>query len=280
MLIMLAAALWRYWIYDRRELVEVRRDIATWRAKWHAKHSKLCDWVEENIEETLTYYRLPLAHHKHMKSTNMLERFNQELKRRTHVVPHFPQCGKLPAASAGADRPLDVGESLARRGQAYLVAPVVEGKTELVANLVAHHATDTDPAWGSFAEYALADPAYVGHLPPSRHNAAPPLRDRKFADSSAEGDGFELPVPREKGWSFDGSLSSAPFKSLRVSTKTTRFLHEGPMVRIRLPPAESPCLTQTRFRGRVRALAILPPERPRDFARVGVQCRSSLSASS
>ena len=67
------------WIYDRRELVEVRRDIAAWLAKWCAKHSKLCDWVEENIEETLTYYRLPLAHHKHMKSTNMLERFNQEL---------------------------------------------------------------------------------------------------------------------------------------------------------------------------------------------------------
>ena len=36
-------------------------------------------WVEGNIEQTLTYYRLPLAHHKHMKSTNMLERFNQEL---------------------------------------------------------------------------------------------------------------------------------------------------------------------------------------------------------
>jgi putative transposase len=78
------------WIYDRRELVEVRRDIAAWLAKWQAKHSKLCDWAEENIEETLTYYRLPLAHHKHMKSTNMLERFNQELKRRTHVVRIFP----------------------------------------------------------------------------------------------------------------------------------------------------------------------------------------------
>src|SRR6516164_335331 len=47
------------WIYDRRELVEVRRDIAAWLAKWQAKHSKLCDWVEENIEETLSYYRLP-----------------------------------------------------------------------------------------------------------------------------------------------------------------------------------------------------------------------------
>jgi len=78
------------WIYDRRELAEARRDIAAWLAKWQAKHSKLCDGVEENIEETLTYYRLPLAHHKHMKSTNMLERFNQELKRRTHVVRIFP----------------------------------------------------------------------------------------------------------------------------------------------------------------------------------------------
>jgi putative transposase len=78
------------WIYDRRELGEVRRDIAAWLAKWHVRHSKLCDWVEENIEETLTYYRLPLPHHKHMKSTNMLERLNQELKRRTHVVRIFP----------------------------------------------------------------------------------------------------------------------------------------------------------------------------------------------
>jgi putative transposase len=47
-------------------------------------------WVEENIEETLTYYRLPLPHHKHMKSTNMLERFNQELKRPIRVVRIFP----------------------------------------------------------------------------------------------------------------------------------------------------------------------------------------------
>jgi transposase-like protein len=37
----------------------------------------------------LTYYRLPQQHHKHMKSTNMLERLNQELKRRTHVVRIF-----------------------------------------------------------------------------------------------------------------------------------------------------------------------------------------------
>ena len=78
------------WFYDRRELAEVRRDIAAWLAKWQAKYPKLCAWVEENIEETLSYYRLPLPHHKHMKSTNMLERLNQEIKRRTHVVRIFP----------------------------------------------------------------------------------------------------------------------------------------------------------------------------------------------
>src|SRR6185312_12419783 len=78
------------WLYDRRDLAEARRDIAQWLAKWQAKYGRLCAWVEDNIEETLTYYRLPLAHHKHMKSTNMLERLNQEIKRRTHVVRIFP----------------------------------------------------------------------------------------------------------------------------------------------------------------------------------------------
>jgi putative transposase len=78
------------WLYDRRDLAEARRDLAAWIAKWQAKYPKLCDWVEDNIEETLAYYRLPLVHHKHMKSTNMLERLNQEIKRRTHVVRIFP----------------------------------------------------------------------------------------------------------------------------------------------------------------------------------------------
>jgi putative transposase len=78
------------WFYDRRDLAEVRRDLAAWLGKWQGKYAKLCSWVEDNIEETLTFYRLPLAHHKHMKSTNMLERLNQEIKRRTHVVRIFP----------------------------------------------------------------------------------------------------------------------------------------------------------------------------------------------
>jgi len=78
------------WIYDRRDLAEARRDLAAWLAKWQAKYPKLTSWAEDNIEETLTFYRLPRQHHKHMKSTNMLERLNEEIKRRTHVVRIFP----------------------------------------------------------------------------------------------------------------------------------------------------------------------------------------------
>lgn len=78
------------WMYDRRSLEEARKDLAAWLAKWQTTYPKLCDWVEENIEETFTFYRLPLQHHKHMKSTNMLERQNEEIKRRTHVIRIFP----------------------------------------------------------------------------------------------------------------------------------------------------------------------------------------------
>lgn len=78
------------WLYDRRNLQEARADLAAWLLKWQERYGKLCAWVEENIDETLSFYRLPAQHHKHMKSTNMIERLNEEIKRRTHIVRIFP----------------------------------------------------------------------------------------------------------------------------------------------------------------------------------------------
>jgi len=92
------------WIYKRQSLEEARQDLAAWLKKWQGKYPKLCDWVEANIEETLTFYRLPPQHHKHLKSTNMLERLNEEIKRRTHVVrifPHEASCLRLIRALTG-----------------------------------------------------------------------------------------------------------------------------------------------------------------------------------
>ena len=86
-----------------RSIDEARRDLAAWIAKWGARYPKLVAWVEETIEETLTFYRLPLQHHKHLKSTNMLERLNEEIRRRTYVVRIFPNsdaCRRLVRALA------------------------------------------------------------------------------------------------------------------------------------------------------------------------------------
>ena len=78
------------WIYDRRALSEAKSDLAAWLKKWSPRYPRLTEWAEENIEETFTFYRLPRQHHKHMKSTNMLERFNEEIKRRTIILRIFP----------------------------------------------------------------------------------------------------------------------------------------------------------------------------------------------
>jgi len=54
------------------------------------KAPKVARLMEEHGEEILGVYALPEAHHKRMRTTNMLERQNQELKRRTRVVRVFP----------------------------------------------------------------------------------------------------------------------------------------------------------------------------------------------
>jgi putative transposase len=91
------------WLYDRRSVEEARRDLAAWIAKWGTRYPRLVAWVEETIEETLTFYRLPRQHPKHLKSTNMLERLNEEIRRRTYVVRIFPNaasCCRLVRALA------------------------------------------------------------------------------------------------------------------------------------------------------------------------------------
>jgi transposase-like protein len=78
------------WIYDRRNLAEAQADLAAWLKRWEKRYPKLTDWAEAHIAETLTFYRLPRQHHRHLKSTNLLERLNEEIRRRTYVVRIFP----------------------------------------------------------------------------------------------------------------------------------------------------------------------------------------------
>jgi transposase-like protein len=59
-------------------------------AELEKKAPKVARLLEESGEEILGVYALPEAHRKRMRTTNMLERQNQELKRRTRVIRVFP----------------------------------------------------------------------------------------------------------------------------------------------------------------------------------------------
>jgi putative transposase len=121
------------WIYDRRDGQEARQDLATWLAKWGKRYARLCAWVEENIEETLSFYRLPRQHHKNMKSTNMLERLMEEIKRRTLVVRIFPNaasCLRLVRALA-----VEMDENWIEAMQYLNMEPLAEQKKEALRRL-------------------------------------------------------------------------------------------------------------------------------------------------
>ncbi len=56
---------------------------------------KLSAWMEENLPQGLTVFDLPVAHQKRLRTSNGLERVNQELKRRTRVARVFPNEASL-----------------------------------------------------------------------------------------------------------------------------------------------------------------------------------------
>ena len=98
------------WLYDRRSVEEACRDLAAWIGKWGARYQKLVAWVEDTIEETLTFYRLPRQHHKHLKSTNMLERLNEEVGGEPMSCASFQI--QMPAAASSVpspSRPMRIG---------------------------------------------------------------------------------------------------------------------------------------------------------------------------
>src|SRR3546814_13783514 len=76
----------------------IRRPPRSTRTDTLFPYTTLFRSAEETIEETFSFYRLPRRHHKHMKSTNMLERFNEEIRRRTYdvrIFPNAPSCLRL-----------------------------------------------------------------------------------------------------------------------------------------------------------------------------------------
>ena len=77
-------------ITGSRSLAMAHKRIAETVALLERTHPKIAKKLDEQGEEILAVYHLPESHRKRMRTTNMLERLNQEIKRRTRVVRIFP----------------------------------------------------------------------------------------------------------------------------------------------------------------------------------------------
>lgn len=68
----------------RQKTAEVIKKLQTLRLEKAAKI------LASGGEETLSYYEFPVAHWRHIRTNNPLERLNREIRRRTRVVGSFP----------------------------------------------------------------------------------------------------------------------------------------------------------------------------------------------
>ena len=79
---------------------------------------KLSQWLESDIQEGLTFFKFPSAHWTKIRTTNLLERLNREIKRRTQVASIFPNeesCLRLVTAIV-----MEISEEWLTEPQRYL----------------------------------------------------------------------------------------------------------------------------------------------------------------
>jgi putative transposase len=86
----------------REQALQIASSVAE---KWRKEkaNEKVAEHIEEHIEECLSCLSFPESHRRRIRTTNGLERLNQEIKRRTRVVRIFPNreaCVRLVSALA------------------------------------------------------------------------------------------------------------------------------------------------------------------------------------
>jgi transposase-like protein len=64
-------------------------------ATYEDKFPRLAKYLSDNIGDVMTFLAFPKSHHRKIHSTNLVERFNKEIKRRTKVVGAFPNEGSV-----------------------------------------------------------------------------------------------------------------------------------------------------------------------------------------
>ncbi len=82
-------------IFNAPDQTEAQRLLDLSIEKYKNSASRLSEWMETNIPEGFTVFALPENQRKKLRTTNMVERLNREIKRRTRVATLFPNEASL-----------------------------------------------------------------------------------------------------------------------------------------------------------------------------------------
>lgn len=86
-----AAELKEIWLAPNAELARER--TAALVRRYGQRFSKAIETLENGLEDSLAFYTVPEVDARKISSTNMIERLNKEIRRRTNSVGIFPNQG-------------------------------------------------------------------------------------------------------------------------------------------------------------------------------------------
>jgi putative transposase len=82
-------------VFNAKDSAAAREELRRLLDKYQDSAPGLVTWSEDNVPEGLTVFQLPAEHQKRMRTTNLLESQNKELKRRTRVATLVPNEASL-----------------------------------------------------------------------------------------------------------------------------------------------------------------------------------------
>ena len=77
-------------IYNAPDKEEAKSRLKRAVEKYEQRAPRFSEWMEGNCEEGMAYYEFPPEHWKKIRTNNVSERLNQEIKRRTSIARLFP----------------------------------------------------------------------------------------------------------------------------------------------------------------------------------------------
>lgn len=82
-------------VFNAPDRAEAERLLKLMLDKYRQSAPRLAEWLEENVPEGLTVFTRPAAHRRRLRTTNLIERLNKEIHRRTRVATLFPNEASL-----------------------------------------------------------------------------------------------------------------------------------------------------------------------------------------